>query len=185
MRTVCSLLAFLLLGAIPAFAQTPKEEISGGGTFTRYSAPSGYDLDMGGWTGSGEYNFRRWLGVELEASGDYSNKALIGRTSVYRVLAGPQIFPFKHHKLTPWAHILFGDSYYRDEIPPSGGFPAKVNSDFAFAWEGGAGLDLNLKGHWGFRLLQFDYDSTRFFGNKPGQPSYRLSVGLTYRIGKR
>jgi hypothetical protein len=184
MRTVCGVLAFLLLGAIPALAQTPKEEISGGATFNRYTAPSGSYLDMGGWTGSGDYNFRTWAGAELEASGDYNNKELIGRTSVYRLFVGPQIFPFRHHKLTPWAHILFGEGYYRNSIPPSGGFPAKVNSDFAFAWEVGAGLDLNIKQHWGTRV-QFDYDPTRFFGYKAGQPGYRVSFGLIYRIGKR
>jgi len=184
MRIVCSLLALLLLGAIPAFAQTPKEEISASGTFNRYSAPSGYTLDMAGWVGSGSYNLKNWLGVELEPSGAYSNKELLGLTSVYGVLVGPQFFPFRHHKLTPWAHFLFGESYYRDSIPPTGGYPAKVDSDFAFAWEAGAGVDLNLKKRWGARL-QFDYDPTRFFGDKPGQPDYRVSFGFIYRIGKK
>jgi Outer membrane protein beta-barrel domain len=184
MRIACGLLALLLLGAIPAFAQTPKEEISLSGTFSRYSAPSGYDLDMAGWMASGSYNLKNWLGVEFEPSGNYSNKALLGWTSTYRVLVGPQFFPFRHHKLTPWGHFLFGESYYQDSIPPTGGFPAKVNSDFAFAWEAGAGVDVNIKKRWGARL-QFDYDPTRFFGDKPGQPDYRVSFGFIYRIGKK
>lgn len=184
MRIACGLLALLLLGAIPAFAQTPKEEISAGATFSKYSAPSGYSLDMGGWTVSGSYNLKNWLGVELEPSGAYSNKELLGLTSVYRVLVGPQFFPFRHHKFTPWGHFLFGESYYRDSIPAFGGYGATVKPDFAFAWEAGAGVDLNIKKRWGARL-QFDYDPTRFFGDKPSQPDYRISFGFIYRIGKK
>lgn len=185
MRKVFGFIGFLLLSAIPLFAQTPKIEISAGPTFSRYTAPLGYYLDTVGWTGSGDYNLRRWIGAEVEASGNYNHKALIGQTSVYRLLVGPQIFPLRHRKLTPWAHVLFGESYYRDSIPANGGFPSKVNSDVTWAWEGGAGIDLNLKTNWGVRLLQFDYDPTRFLGYKSGQPDYRVSIGFTYRIGKR
>lgn len=185
MRKVFGLFALVALTAIPSFSQTPQIEISAGGTFNRYTAPSGFDLDMAGWTGSGDYNLRTWLGAELEASGDYNNKATIGRTSVYKLLVGPQFFPLRHHRLTPWAHVLFGESYYRNSIPSNGGFPSQVNSDVAATWEGGAGLDLNVKGHWSARLLQFDYAPTRFFGNKPSQPGYQVSIGLIYRIGKR
>jgi hypothetical protein len=186
MRNVCGLLALLLLSAVPSFAQIPKIELSAGPAFDRYTAPNGYDLDMFGWTFSGEYNVFRWLGGEFQASGAYSNKAVIGRTSLYTAQVGPVFYPLRHHRLTPWGHFLIGEGYYQDEIPPNGGFPAKTPSDFAKAWRVGAGLDWNLKrGNWGIRLLQFDYGPTRFFSNKVSQPDYRLSIGVTYRIGSK
>jgi hypothetical protein len=168
--------------------QMAKIDVSAGGTFNRYTAPAGYYLDLVGWTGSANYNLFRWLSGQVEASGDYSNKALIGRTSVYTLLAGPEFFPLHHHKLTPWGHFVFGQGYYRDSIPSFGGFPAHVNGAFSFAWEGGAGLDMNVKRRWGIRLLEFDYASTSFFHGQPNQPrqsNYRLGVGIIYRIGKR
>lgn len=183
MRNVYRLLALLLLGAVPSFAQTPKIELSAGPTFDRYTAPSGYYLDMAGWTFAGEYNVFRWLGGEFQASGGYSNKAVIGRTSLYTLQLGPRFYPLHHHKLTPWGHFLIGEGYYRDEIPPNGGFPSQVDADFARAWRVGGGVDYNLKSRWGLQLLQFDYGPTRFFHTKVSQGDYRLSVGITYRIG--
>jgi len=185
MKIFLRVMVFWMFCAVPSFAQTPRIELAAGPTFDRYTAPNGFDLNMVGWTFSGEYNVFRWLGGEFQASGDYSNKATIGRTSVYTVQVGPTFYPFRHHKLTPWGHALVGEGYYRDEIPQNGGFPAQVNSDFAFTWRVGVGADLNLKRHWGVRLLQFDYGSTRFFSNKTGQPDYRISIGVTYRIGTK
>jgi hypothetical protein len=185
MRSVCRLLALLLLGAVPSFAQMPKIELSAGPTFDRYTAPLGYDLDMVGWTFSGEYNVFRWLGGEFQASGDYSNKAVIGRTSEYTTQLGPRFYPLKHHKLEPWGHFLIGEGYYRDSIPPNGGFGAKTMADFARAWRVGCGVDWNLTRPWGIRLLQFDYDSTKFLSSKTSQPDYRISIGFTYRIGTK
>jgi hypothetical protein len=168
--------------------QMAKIDVAAGGTFNRFTAPAGYYLDLVGWTGSADYNLFRWLAAQVEGSGDYSNKALIGRTSVYTALVGPEFFPLRHHKLTPWAHFLFGQGYYRDSIPSFGGFPAHVNGAYALAWEAGAGLDMNLKRRWGIRLVAFDYDSTKFFHGQPNQArqsNYRLGVGLIYRIGRR
>ena len=164
-----------------------KVDVAATGTFNRFTAPAGYYLDMAGWTASADYNLFRWLAAQIEGSGDYSNRALIGRTSVYNVLVGPEFFPLRHHKITPWGHFLFGQGYYRDSIPSFGGFPAHVNAAYAFAWEGGAGLDVNYKRRWAIRLLAFDYDSTHFFHgpNQPRRSNYRLGVGFIYRFGRR
>jgi len=168
--------------------ETPKIELSASGSFNRYTAPVGYYVDMTGWNASGVYNIRRWAGAQIEASGDYGKKAYFGKSSVYTLLVGPQLFPFRHHKITPWGHFLFGEGYYRNSIPAFGGFQSQLNSDIAFVWEAGAGIDVNYKEHWGFRVPQFDYVATRFLrtqANQPAQADYRLSVGIIYRIGKR
>lgn len=166
----------------------PAIELAAGPNFQRATAPQGYYLDMFGWTVSGQYNLFRWLSGEAQGSGEYSHKALIGSTQTYSILFGPDFFPLKHHKITPWGHFLFGQAYYRNSIPAFADFPAHVNSAFSFAWEGGAGLDVNYKRRWGIRLLEFDYISTNFFGGQPMQPrqsNYRIEVGVIYKIGQR
>lgn len=165
-----------------------KVDVSAGGTFNRYTAPAGYYLDMAGWTGSADYGLFRWLSAKVEASGDYSHKAIIGSTSVYTLNAGPEFFPFRHHKVTPWGQFLFGQGYYRNSIPPFAGFPAHVNGAFAFSWEGGVGVDFNYKRRWAIRPIEFDYISTNFFGGQPNisrQSNYRISIGIVYRFGRK
>lgn len=165
--------------------RVPKIQVEFGPTFDRYTGPDGYYRNMPGWTGSGVYNVFRWLGGEFQASGAYNNKAVVGFTSLYTAQVGPVFYPLRHHRLTPWGHFLYGEGYYRDSIPENGGFPAKVNADFAKAWRVGAGVDLALKNRrWGVRMLQFDYTPTKFFNTKAGQPDYRISIGLTYRIDR-
>jgi hypothetical protein len=212
MKRSLSILAFMMLAATASIARaqtttqqqsvsgargrkkgrapvpTPKIQLALGAAFNRYDAPTGYYLNMPGWTASAEYTFRRWIGAQGELSGAYSNRAYVGFTSVHTALVGPQFFPLGHHRFTPWGHALAGEGYYRDSIPAFGGFPAKVNGDFAFAWEGGVGLDMHYKKRWSFRLLQFDYVSTKFYTNQPNTPSqanYRVQVGAVYSIGTR
>jgi len=185
MRKFWGALGLLLLAAVPSFGQTPKFELSAGPTFDRYTDHNGIDLDLAGWTFSGEYNVFRWLGGEFQASGAYNNHEVVGFTSLYTAQVGPVFYPLRHHKITPWGHFLIGEGYYHDDIPANGGYPATQKGDFAKAWRVGAGLDFNLKSHWGIRMIQFDYGPTRFFGNKVSQPDYRLSIGVTYRIGTK
>jgi hypothetical protein len=212
MKRFLSILAFMILAATASFAQgqppaqqqsafggaprkksraalpTPKIQLALSAAFNRYDAPTGYYLNMPGWTASAEYTFRRWVGAQGELSGDYSNRAYVGFTSVHEALIGPQFFPVGHRKFTPWGHALVGEGYYRDSIPAFGGFPAKVNGDFAFSWEGGLGVDMHYKKRWSIRVLEFDYVSTKFYTNHPNTPDqsdYRVQVGAVYSIGQR
>jgi hypothetical protein len=166
---------------------TPKYQLYFGAAFNRYDAPTGY-LNMPGWTASGGYMVRRWVGAQVELSGFYANKALVGFTSVHEALIGPEFFPLGHHRFTPFGHFLFGEAYYRDSIPAFGGFPAKVNTDMRFSWGGGLGLDVHYKRSWSFRFPEFDYIATRFYTNQPntpGQSNYRLQVAVVYSIGQK
>jgi hypothetical protein len=212
MKKFLSILAFTMLAATASLAQgqtltqqqsapraqgrkksrtvlpTPKIQVAIGAAFNRYDAPTGYYLNMPGWTASAEYTVRRWVGAQGELSGDYSNRAYVGFTSVHEALVGPQFFPLRRRKFTPWGHVLVGEGYYRESVPAFGGFPAKVNGDFAFSWEGGLGIDMHYKKRWSFRVLEFDYVSTKFYTNHPntpGQADYRVQVGAVYSIGQR
>ncbi|HKS67945.1 MAG TPA: hypothetical protein VJR26_11960 [Candidatus Acidoferrales bacterium] len=187
MKRLLGALGFAVLLAGPCLAQTPKIEISAEGAFNRYYTPTGYYLDMAGWSGSANYAVRTWVAAKVEASGEYGRRALVGTTSVHDLLIGPEFFPFRHHKITPWGHFLIGEGYYRNVIPPFAGFPSQTKTDFSVTWEGGLGIDFNFKQHWAIRPIEFDYTSAKFLStqkNQPRQSNYRVAVGVVYRIGK-
>jgi hypothetical protein len=187
MTRFLGVLVFAALLAGPCLAQSPKIEISADAAFDRFDTPPGYYLDMIGWSASANYAFRTWVYAKAEASGDYGHRAYVGATSVHDILVGPQFFPFRHHKITPWGEFLFGEGYYRNTIPTFGGYPQQTNTDFSFSWEAGAGVDVNFKHRWALRLIEFDLVSSKFFASQPNQvrqSGYRASIGLVYRIGK-
>lgn len=188
MRKFLCLAAFVALCAAPSLAQqTPKFELSADAAFNRFDTPPGYYLDMPGGSLSGNYTVFRWLSAKLELSGEYGHRSLVGNTVTAQALAGPQFFPFHHHKITPWGEFLFGEGYYRNQIPAFGGFPSQTISGYSFTYQAGLGLDWRIKSHWDVRPIEFDYVSSKFFASAPNQvrqSKYRVGVGVVYRIGR-
>jgi hypothetical protein len=171
---------------IAAEIYTPQYELSAGYTFRKFYFPDeGVTRGMNGGYTSVDRNFKRWLGAYAEISTAFRNRGVDGNSSVYSLLAGPQIYPFKHRKLTPFGHVLFGGAYYRNSVPANGGFGTKVEDWTAFAWGGGGGIDLYLKQHLGIRLFEYDYNVAHFYGGHVDHGSSRISVGIVYRFGER
>lgn len=192
MKKLIGIFAFLTLSAAPVMAQGyARFDFSAGGDmrlFQQAENPRITTIGMPGWYASGDYNFHKFrnhFAVEIQASGNYRDQGDFGKTSVYTALMGPKIYPFGHHKLTPYGHVLFGGGYYRNEIPAQSGFDAAVQSSSTKAWQGGVGLDMNIKKHWGVRLLELDYTQTRFFGYKITENNYQANIGIVYRFGSR
>lgn len=188
MRKLLCLVVFLAVCAAPSLAQqTPKIELSLGAAFNRFYTPPGYYVDMPGGTFAANYTVFRWLSGKAEISGEYGHRALVGNTTTYQALIGPQFFPFRHHKITPWGEFLFGEGYYKNVIPAFGGFPSQTITDFSFTWEAGLGLDWRIKPHWDVRPIEFDYLSAKFLASAPNQVrqgKYRVQVGIVYKIGR-
>jgi hypothetical protein len=178
----------------PQTQTIPAWDIGGAFTLRSYYPPTSARINMLGWDGSLDYSlFHRWLSIAVEAAGTYKHQgatANVGAvdTSVYTFLAGPRVYPFGHaHKITPYADFLFGGGYSRVFNAAFSIFPSVTHTDFSRALGGGGGLDLRVSSHWDVRLIQFDYESTRFFVSSgvTGQSNYRVSVGLTYRFGEK
>jgi hypothetical protein len=168
----------------PAPAKPSKTEISGGFTFHRYYEVTSSTTSMPGWYGDVEHNIiQRWLGAEIQGSGGYKSQGVLGNLQIYTLMAGPTFYPFGHRKITPFAHVLLGEGYYRNSIPASTGFPAQLNTHASFAWAGGAGLDLRVSRHLGVRIVQFDYALTKFFGGTVHENDMRFSCGIVYHFG--
>jgi len=164
---------------------TPKYEISGGYTHRSFYFPGGSTLGMDGWYGSFGYNLYHWLGGYLDGSGVYENRGLLGDTSIYTILAGPRVYPLGHRRLTLFGQVLFGEGYYRNVIPSSGGFTGPIQTSWAFLWQGGGGADFFVRKHWGIRLVEVDYGKPKFFGNGFDHGTTRVSFGVVYRFGER
>jgi len=200
----------LFLIAVPAMAQDAQQapapqqtptappvpappattwEISAGYTIHRFYQPDATvgetSPTMQGWYADVEHNiFKRWLGVEAQASAGYKNQGPGGKLSVYTVMAGPTLYPFGHRKFTLFGHILVGEGYYRNVIPNSAAdFPGTTLSSTTFNWAGGAGLDIALSRRWALRLPMVEYASSDYFKTVHRQSDTRISFGVVYRFG--
>ncbi|HXX19667.1 MAG TPA: hypothetical protein VEJ46_09710 [Candidatus Acidoferrum sp.] len=172
---------------------TPKYEISAGYAHRSYYSTDGTTLGMNGWYGSFEDNFHSWIGLIGEVAGTGKNQGIVqgvnlGKTNIYTFMVGPEVYPLRHRKLTPFGHFLYGAGYYRNTVPAISGFGAAATNIVVRAWQGGGGLDLNITHQWALRLIQFDVASSNFY---PTTTSFvnstmkRVSVGLVFHIGQR
>ncbi|HSY59982.1 MAG TPA: outer membrane beta-barrel protein [Terriglobales bacterium] len=189
MKRLLGLIGLLFIFTLPAAAQqTPAWDVEGAYLYRSYYPPNTSRFGMNGWDASLDHNLKNWIGVSGDFSGTYSHQGVNGNTQIYTFMAGPRIYPFGHrHKLTPYGQVLFGAGYNRLSFPLNSGFPATTFTSTAFAWTGGAGVQWKIKRDWSIRLLEFDYEQTRF-SNYPNQTTgtqgnYRISVGLVYHIG--
>jgi len=208
MKKVAGLLLLMAIFCSPALAQQEKDswsifkkppsksrlELGGGVLFRSFSnltptgTPNNTRLNMLGFDTYADYRFLHWLSLGGDLSGTYHLSSENGNTQIYTVMLGPQIYPFGHnHKLTPWGHVLFGRGFYGFNLESQGGFNPFSRWDNAFALMGGGGLDLRFKRRWRIRLIEFDYESTKFnvSGSNGYGGNYRVSVGLLYRFGVR
>ncbi len=164
----------------------PKYEISGAYTHLSFYSPTGITLGMNGWDGSFDYNVKWWLGVEGEVFGTYYNQGINGKTTIYTGMAGPEIFPFGHRKLTVFGHVLYGVGHYDLSFPALAPFPPSSITHTSDVWDAGGGLDFYLKPHLGIRLIQADYTEANFFtGSHANQGGLRVSFGVVYRFGTK
>lgn len=169
----------------PPPPEPPAYELSGGYTLRVFTEPSYARIGLSGGYGSFDYTILSRISAAAEVSAAFRNQGFNGDLSIYSVMVGPQIYPFRHRrKFTPFVHILFGEGFYRNSYPAYGGFPAEVKTDSSFSWEGGGGLDLTHTSRWAIRLIQIDYAQTKFLGSL-SQANYRASVGIVYRFAAK
>lgn len=171
-----AVLVLLMLGAGgPAWAQgggdTPRVQVFGGYSYTRFDSPSfGFSNPSGlnGYTFSPAFNFLRGFGVVAELSGQYGSNL-----NLRDITVGPQ-FLYPMEKKTFFGHFLIGDA--RSLVQVGNG-----EEDTARAYALGGGMDYDLSSRFAVRVFQVDYLHTALFSQK--QNNFRFSTGLVYRWG--
>lgn len=194
MKKLLALFAFVALLTVPTFAQdqTPVVEVGGGYQFRSFDQPFGPRLNENGGFFTADFNINRWLGAAAEIDATRTDQGALGTWKDYGFMFGPQIYPLGHHRLTPFVHALFGLSYinvFLPATPPPDSFPAVTETDDAFSFEVGGGLDWSLTRHVALRLPEADFEQQRFFGagsnGNPVQNNFKVSAGIVFRFGGR
>jgi hypothetical protein len=194
-RKLLGLITLLMLASLPTMAQVmPAGEVGAGYTFRSYGLPTIEQppsrLSMNGWNITADYNFNSWLGgaVYLDWTDNTSSGA---ETNITTGMIGPQIYPLGHHKLTPFAHALFGAGRFYFRYPCAClGASGESNyfSQYDFGWVVGGGVDYTVMPHVGIRLGQVDFEQVRFglqgFGKglAPAQNNWKYSAAILLRF---
>ncbi len=173
---VLALMAFLMLGASgSAQAQgagdTPRVQVFGGYSYTRFDSPSfGFSNPSGlnGYTFAPAFNLIHGFGVVAEVSGQYGSNL-----NFRDITVGPQ-FLYPKGKAMFFAHLMIGDA--RSLVQVGTG-----EEDTARAVAVGGGMDYDLTRRFAIRVFQVDYIHTTLFSET--QNNYRFSTGLVYRWG--
>jgi hypothetical protein len=173
-RKITATAFFVFVLTTAGFAQIP----SSGNVFFGYSY-MGADLvpdnrtNLNGWDASIEGKVFPFVGIVADFSGHYGSQTvpavgLNASVAQHDFLFGPRVST-SVGKYRPFAHALFGASHISESAT---GFP---NSNTAFAYALGGGLDYRLLRLIGWRL-QVDFLQTRFFS--VSQNDVRVSTGL-------
>jgi opacity protein-like surface antigen len=186
MKKLLVMFALLAIFTMPTLAQdTPTVEVGGGYQYRSFDVPGGGPrLNMNGWQVSADANITHWLGVTADFDGTYTH--FDGNNAVYSYMVGPQIYPLKHHVITPYINVLVGGAHYSLS---NCGAVGCGDSENKFAWGGGGGVDLTVSKHFAIRLAQFEYERTGFFGagsaGNPYQDNFKIGAGVLIRFGER
>jgi hypothetical protein len=143
-----------------------------------------FDLNGGGISASWHFS-EKWVAV-AEVSGEHADNGPSTGNSLTLVsyLAGvrymlPQPWLHGTHSPQPFAQVLLGAAH------AGGGIAGAGDGTIAFASRLGGGIDVPLNVHFAIRVLQIDYDLTRFSNSTNNhQNNLLVGAGIVYRWGQ-
>jgi opacity protein-like surface antigen len=165
----------------------------------------GRHQNLNGWNVSLQENKASWWGGIIDFSGTYATKdvdltqaaiaaGLISpgstasariKPSAYTFAGGPQ-FTYRMKRIQPFGRIMFGGAHARARadllVDKAVVFISPEESDTGFALIGGGGADYVWKDYLSVRAAA-DYVRTYLFSET--QSNLRISVGVTFRIGRK
>jgi len=189
-----TLCAIVLISGLAAAQDFPRYEVSGGysygGSVQDFSVVN--RLSPKGWNGTFAANMKRWMGVEVDAGGQYLNESiLLGgvpytvNNGFYSFLAGPRL-AFRRDRVTPFVHGLVGIhrslDYSQATYPTAGGVLIPYQN--AFGTAAGGGVDIAITRRVALRT-QADYLITRV-GSGPVvgyENRFRALAGIVFSFG--
>ncbi|HVZ60014.1 MAG TPA: porin family protein [Terriglobales bacterium] len=182
MKKIVSLSALLFMMCLPAMCQdeSPRFEVMGG-----YSHATG-DIGLNGWETGAGYRASKWLALVADFSGQYGSNSVLGigfKSSLHSFLFGPRVYvPLRDNpKIMPFGHLLLGASRVHNEI--NNPLVGVNQTDSAFSWALGGGLDYQFRERFRVRIIQIDLLRTNSFNT--GDNRARIGAGLVYQFGER
>jgi hypothetical protein len=194
----------LMIGVLAAVAwaqETPRVEVSAGGSYAREAIGNLRYVNAVGWDGSVFENVNNWFSAGIDISGYFSSpKVNLGlptptpiSSRAFTYLFGPRFSRRQWIHLKPYAEALVGVENLR--ITPKFAGMRRTVSLTSFAGAFGGGLDVPINSRFTVRLIQADYMLTRFrkFDTATGafdgahamQNNIRASAGIVLNFGQR
>lgn len=147
------------------------------------------------------------MGVQVHGTDAYIENGKV-KLREYQFLFGPEFVARNHSTVTPFAHFLVGYStrhynvgnnvYYCNSFFNCSEGEDKLAADSGFTWASGGGIDIDALPGVSIRAIQFDFvranlkpdrdliPTTGILLRSTGwQNNYRISVGVTLRLGQR
>jgi opacity protein-like surface antigen len=181
----------------------PKVEVTGDYSYYRFNPglPSLWNSqNLNGGGGQATLYVSRWLGfaADLQGYGSYTqcvkpNNPLdvtgCASANVFTYMFGPQI-KYRAGKLEPFAEVLVGgahSNFYGSACQNISGICGSTSpTNNAFAMAIGGGVDIAVSGRFAIRLVDADYELTRFGNNFTGgnnsQSNFRFQTGVQFRF---
>jgi len=186
MRKLLFVASLLLLLPLAGLAQDkPKIEVFGGYSYLRADDHDD-GTDLHGWNASVTGNLNKWFGVKADFSGHYGsftvvppdvlvaplNNRIKADLNTHLFLVGPQFAYREHDMVQPFVHVLLGSARQHANLNGSDGQLLATalgvttrdfrETDTAFAFAAGGGVDIKITKYLAWRAVQADYVLTTF-----------------------
>lgn len=190
-------------GVANAQEEDHKIEITADYSYLRFNPglPSLFNSqNLNGGGGQGTFFFKSWVGLvaDLQGYGSYTQCAKTNNSlgitgcasaNAFTYLFGPQ-FKYRVGKVEPFFEVLPGgahSNFYGNACRNITGACASVSpSNNAFALAIGGGVDFRASERISVRIVDADYELTRFGNNFTGgnnsQSNFRFQTGIQFRF---
>lgn len=196
MKRCWGLLGLIALSSLPAMAQDlTKYEFDAAYVYRSYNVPYTSRLSLDGWGATIMWNVLPRISAIGDFTGTYRFQGSNGDTSLYSFALGPRVYPFHHPKVALYVQGMAGGAYLRTSFPAQNGFLASSVSSVALSLSGGVGVEAKIKRRISIRLIEGDFEQTRFTSNYasststtttvPKQNNFRISAGVIFRFGEK
>jgi hypothetical protein len=175
----------MMLVSVPCFGQSsyPRVEVYSGFSYARIDGDEADNRNLYGWNGALSVNATHRFGFTVDASGHYQDN-VSARSRFFKLVAGPR-FTARGESSTTFAHILFGGTHQHERVDTL--TQHFTTADNAFSVVVGGGFDVNVTPHFGVRVIQAEYDLSKFnraVSGKAIQHNARVGIGLVFRFGE-
>jgi hypothetical protein len=172
LRLLSLVVAVALLGGLAQAQSFDRLEVFGGYSYVNNDFSLTSRNGMQGWNASATFDVARHFGLTADFSG------WIPSARVYSFLFGPQL-SFKFQRVTPFAHVLFGNTIVH--------YNGYLSSGSSVSYAAGGGVDFRLSRRLALRG-QVDWLHTNFhtLDSQGGDNFYpnvaRVSTGIVIRF---